>query len=106
MQNEDSEEAAHERLHVQEDSSLRGGDLGHSPIPEEGGGGGAQDSAGGEGHPRFEGDVGQWQHSITKGNPGDEHQGSKAKAKGGDDDGAVAFDELLVEQDPEESDDQ
>ena len=46
---EDAEEGADEGLDVEEDAGLGGGDLGESPVPEEGGGSGAEDATGREG---------------------------------------------------------
>ena len=51
VKDEDAEDGADEGFHVEQDAGLRGGDLGHSPVPEQRGGGGAEKAAGGEGEP-------------------------------------------------------
>src|ERR1039458_5661489 len=49
VEDQDAEQGADEGFHVEQDAGLRGGDLGHTPVPEQRGGGGAEEAAGGEG---------------------------------------------------------
>src|ERR1700761_5460906 len=104
VEDEDAEQGADERLHVEQDTGLRGRDLGHSPVPEERGGRGAEQAAGGEREPGLEGDVVHRRKAVKRRHDDEEHYGAGAEAVGGDDDGAVAPDEALVEQHPEEGD--
>jgi len=53
---EDAEQRTDEGLHVEQDAGLGCGDLGDSPVPEQGGGCGAEQAAGGEGEPDLQGD--------------------------------------------------
>ena len=103
---EDAEQGADEGFHVEEDSCLRGGDLGHAPVPEQRGGGGAEQAAGGEGEPGFEADSVDGRWAVRDGDVDGEHDGADGDAVGGDDDVAVTAHEALVEEDPEERDEE
>ena len=48
-QEEDAEDRADQGFHVEQDAGLGGWNLGHSPVPEQRGGGGAEQAAGSEG---------------------------------------------------------
>ena len=104
VQDEDAEQGADEGLHVEQDAGLGGGDLGHSPVPEERRRRGAEQAAGGERQPGFEGDVVDWRKAVERRDDDQEHYCAGAEAVSGDDDGAVAHDKALVEQHPEEGD--
>ena len=104
MEDEDAEEGADEGLHVEEDSGLGGGDLGEAPVPEQGGGGGAESSAGGEGEPGFGRDVMDGWRTVHDGHAEGEHGGAGGGAPGADGDGGVGGHEVLVEEHPGEGD--
>ena len=68
VEEKDAEERADEGFHVEQDSGLRCGDLGHAPVPEQSGGGGAEQAAGGEGGPGFERDAVDGRRPVGEGN--------------------------------------
>src|ERR1700744_3695256 len=104
VEDEDAEQGADEGLHVEEDTGLRGRDFGHSPVPEERGGRGAEQATGGEREPGLEGDVVDRWKAVDRRHDNEEHYRAGGELVGGDDNGAVAPDEALVEQHPEQGD--
>ena len=75
VQNEDAKDGADERFHVEQDSGLRGGDLGHSPVPQQGGGGGAEEAAEARASQASSGDVVDRRQAVDRGSDADaEHQ--------------------------------
>lgn len=107
---EDSEQRSDEGLHVEQDPGLGGGNLGESPVPEQGGGGGAEQAAGGEGEPGLERDGRDGRRAeglaIEDGDDEEEHHCAGGDSVGGDGDGAVAQHQALVDEDPGEGNDQ
>jgi len=106
VQEEDAEDGADERFHIEEDAGLGGWNLGHSPVPEKRSGSGAEEAAGRKCQPGSERDVVDWQRAVEERNDEEQHRCSAGGAVGADDDGAVAFHQMLVEQDPTEGDDE
>src|SRR5882724_9421456 len=94
----DAEDGAHHRFEVEEDSCLRGGNLSETPVPEEGGCRGTEDSAGCKCSPCAEGDTVYWRHAAMKWNPDGEHEKAAEQAVSSDAKRGVSLHELLVAQ--------
>jgi len=107
---EDAEQRTDEGLHVEQDAGLGCGDLGDSPVPEQGGGCGAEQAAGGEGEPDLQGDDCDGRRAegltIEERDDEEEHRGAGGDSVGGDGDRTVALHQALVDEDPGEGDDQ
>ena len=110
MQKEDTKQGTEEGLHVEENSGLRCGNLGQSPVPQQGGGGGAEQTAGGECDPHPGCDGGEMRRAkglgIEQRDTDKQHGGSAGDAVCGNGDWTVVLHQALVDEDPGEGDDE
>lgn len=109
-QQEDAEQRSDEGLHVKQNSGLRDRDLGEPPVPQQGSGRGAEQTAGGQREPDFERDGRELRRpkglGIDQRDADEKHGRAAGDAVCGDRDRAVALHEAFIHENPGEGDDQ